>query len=74
MARRKDYQDRESMKKTGSYDSLKSAVSKTVTKDWSDGQEGAMRQDDNGSMNYYKRKGSLDREDTSKLKREMLPQ
>lgn len=72
MARRKEY--RESKGKTGMYDMSKSHVSQTYTSDWSDGQEGAMMQEDNGSMNYYKRKGSLDKSDTARIKGSALPQ
>lgn len=72
MARRKEY--RESKKKMGSYDYAKSGVGKTIVHDWTDGQEGAMKQYDNGSMNYYNRKGSLDREDTKKIKSSILDQ
>ena len=68
MARRSD--NRES--KGGSYDSLKGAVGKTVTKDWSAGQEGAMRQYGNGSMDYYEKKARLDNEDTRRLEKDML--
>ena len=70
MARRKDY--RESGKKMGSYDSLKNAVGKTVTKDWPAGQEGAMNQYGNGSMDYYAKKSALDMKDVKKLKGSML--
>lgn len=72
MTRRKDY--RESKKKMGSYDYAESGVSKTITHDWSDGQAGAMKQDDNGSMNYYNRKGRLDREDMKRIESDMLDQ
>jgi hypothetical protein len=71
MARRKDYRE---SKKMGSYDYAKGGVSKTITHDWSEGQEGAMEQADSGSMNYYSRKGKLDREDEKRLKRDMLDQ
>lgn len=73
MARRKDY--RETKKTKGSYDYGSSAyAAKTVIKGWTDGQEGSMRQESNGSMDYYEKKGSLDREDTNKLERSNLPQ
>jgi hypothetical protein len=71
MARRKEYRE---SKKMGSYDYAKSGTSKTITHDWADGQEGSMKQYDNGSMNYYKRKGSLDKSDTKKIRRSGLPQ
>ncbi len=70
MARRKEYRE---SKKMGSYDYSKK-IAQTVTHDWTDGQEGAMKQEDNGSMGYYNRKGSLDRTDTKKLESDMLGQ
>lgn len=56
------------------YDMSESYVAQTYTSDWSEGQEGAMKQYDNGSMNYYDRKGRLDKEDIKRLGREMLDQ
>lgn len=61
-------------KKMGSYDYSKSGVSKTIVKDWPAGQEGAMKQADNGSMNYYNRKDRLDKEDTRRIQSDMLDQ
>lgn len=65
---------RESKKKKGMYDMSESYVAKTYTSDWSEGQEGAMTQEDNGSMNYYNRKGALDRSDEKKIKGSILSQ
>ena len=45
---------------------------KTVIHDWSAGQEGAIAQHDNGSMDYYDRKEKLDKEDTRRLEKDML--
>ncbi len=56
----------------GSYDYSKSGVGKTITKDWTAGQEGAMKQYGNGSMDYYAKKSRLDSKDTSRIKQNML--
>lgn len=49
-------------------------LSQTVVHDWAEGQEGAMKQYSNGSMDYYEKKGKLDKEDTKKIERSGLPQ
>lgn len=67
-------ESKKKMKKMGSYDMVKSHVGQTYTSDWSAGQEGAMKQYDNGSMNYYNRKSRLDTTDSKKIASTMLDQ
>jgi len=63
------------MGKEGRYGNFNnSKTAETYSEDWSAGQEGAMKQYDNGSMDYYNRKNSLDRADEKKISSAMLPQ
>ncbi len=66
------------MHKQGSHNpydyDLREYAGKTVIHDWPAGQEGAMHQHDNGSMNYYNRKDMLDKEDTRRIEKSMLDQ
>ena len=75
---RKDERDHHRMSERGrenSYDYKGDEYAgKTVIHDWPAGQEGAMRQYDNGSMDYYERKAALDREDTKRIEGDMLDQ